>query len=248
MLGSWSWIMPVFVAMSAFGGLSVHIMTSSRLCFVGARQGHLPDMLALINVKKLTPAPSLIFLGFLSLCMLCTSDVYTLIDYSSFIESMFIMWSVAGLLWLRYKEPSLPRPIKVSLVIPILFLLICCFLVFLPIYVRPYEVGAGLLITATGIPFYFVGIYWQNKPQWFISMSQKLTASIQKLTLAVKEDWLYKSANWVEFNSIEYLLKLVQMTMIYQDQILIFLSFLGQILFYSFFKWSLLKWLFLAFF
>jgi len=188
MLGSWSWIMPVFVAMSAFGGLSVHIMTSSRLCFVGARQGHLPDMLALINVKKLTPAPSLIFLGFLSLCMLCTSDVYTLIDYSSFIESMFIMWSVAGLLWLRYKEPSLPRPIKVSLVIPILFLLICCFLVFLPIYVRPYEVGAGLLITATGIPFYFVGIYWQNKPQWFISMSQKLTASIQKLTLAVKED------------------------------------------------------------
>ncbi len=45
--------------------------------------------------------------------MLCTSDVYTLIDYAAFVESMFLMWSVAGLLWLRYKEPNLHRPIKV---------------------------------------------------------------------------------------------------------------------------------------
>jgi amino acid transporter len=105
-----------------------------RLCFVGARQGHLPDMLALINIQKFTPAPSLIFLviaiilefngslfiynffsvqGIVSLAMLCTSDVYTLIDYAAFVESMFLMWSVAGLLWLRYKEPNLHRPIKV---------------------------------------------------------------------------------------------------------------------------------------
>lgn len=30
MLGMMNWLMPVCVAMSAFGGLSVHIMTSSR--------------------------------------------------------------------------------------------------------------------------------------------------------------------------------------------------------------------------
>ena len=53
--------------------------------------------------------------GILSLVMLCTSDVYQLIDYAAFVESMFIMWSVAGLLWLRYKQPDLPRPIKVCL-------------------------------------------------------------------------------------------------------------------------------------
>ena len=29
-LGIMSWVMPLFVAFSAFGGLSVHIMTSSR--------------------------------------------------------------------------------------------------------------------------------------------------------------------------------------------------------------------------
>lgn len=60
-LGIFSWIMPVLVAASAFGGLSVHIMTSSRMCFVGARNGHFPAMLSHISVDKLTPTPALVF-------------------------------------------------------------------------------------------------------------------------------------------------------------------------------------------
>lgn len=188
MLGPMAWVMPVFVAMAAFGGLSVHIMTSSRLCFVGARQGHLPDMLALINVHRMTPVPSLIFLGILSLAMLCTSDIYQLIDYAAFVESMFLMWSVAGLLWLRHTQPDLPRPIKVHLSIPIMFLIISAFLVSLPAYVRPLEVGAGLLITASGIPVYFLGVYWKNKPMWFQKCFYEATQVVQKLTVSVKQE------------------------------------------------------------
>lgn len=56
------WLIPILVSVSAFGGLSVHIMTSSRMCFVGARNGHMPAILAHINVNKFTPTPSLIFL------------------------------------------------------------------------------------------------------------------------------------------------------------------------------------------
>lgn len=56
------WVIPIMVAVSAFGGLSVHIMTSSRMCFVGARNGHMPAILSHINVNKYTPTPSLVFL------------------------------------------------------------------------------------------------------------------------------------------------------------------------------------------
>lgn len=61
-LGMMSWIMPVLVAASAFGGLSVHIMTSSRMCFVGARNGHFPEMLSHINLNRFAPTPALVFL------------------------------------------------------------------------------------------------------------------------------------------------------------------------------------------
>lgn len=57
-----SWIMPFFVACSTFGALNGAIFASARLFFVGARQGHLPKAIALINVDQFTPVPSLVFL------------------------------------------------------------------------------------------------------------------------------------------------------------------------------------------
>lgn len=107
------WIIPILVAISAFGGLSVHIMTSSRMCFVGARNGHMPTILSHINIDKYTPTPSLVFLCILSLIMVCIPDVYVLITYSSIVESFFIMLSVSGVLYFRWKRPNMERPIKV---------------------------------------------------------------------------------------------------------------------------------------
>jgi len=49
----------------------------------------------------------------LSLIMLCTGDIFVLITYCSIVESFFIMISIAGILWLRYKRPNMKRPIKV---------------------------------------------------------------------------------------------------------------------------------------
>ncbi|XP_014217404.1 Y+L amino acid transporter 2 [Copidosoma floridanum] len=187
-LSSVAWIIPVMVAISAFGGLSVHIMTSSRMCFVGARNGHFPAMLSFINVDRFTPTPALVFLCILSLAMLCTSDVFVLITYCSIVESTFIMFSVAGILWLRYKRPQMNRPIKVSLWIPVTFVLICAFLVLVPCFERPIEVFMGVAITLSGIPAYFIGVAWKKKPKTFQKLNDKLTATTQKLLMSAKEE------------------------------------------------------------
>ncbi|XP_046739285.1 Y+L amino acid transporter 2 [Diprion similis] len=187
-LGVMSWTIPLMVAISAFGGLSVHIMTSSRMCFVGARNGQFPAMLSHINVSKLTPTPALVFLCILSLCMLCTSDVFVLITYCSIVETFFITLSIAGVLWLRYKRPNMERPIKVSLWVPITFVMICIFLIVVSCYQAPFEVGIGTLITLSGIPAYYIGIVWKNKPKSFQRQYHRITCTMQKLFVAAREE------------------------------------------------------------
>lgn len=47
--------------------------------------------------------------------MLCTSDMYTLINYVGFINYLFYGVTVAGQIVLRIKQPNIPRPIKVGI-------------------------------------------------------------------------------------------------------------------------------------
>ncbi|XP_016349808.1 large neutral amino acids transporter small subunit 2-like [Sinocyclocheilus anshuiensis] len=130
LLGVMSLIMPISVALSTFGGLNGSLFTSSRLFFAGAREGHLPRLLAMIHVNRCTPIPALLFTCISTLLMLCTSDIYTLINYVGFINYLFYGVSVAGQIVLRIKEPDIHRPIKVSLAWPVIFLIFWTFLVY----------------------------------------------------------------------------------------------------------------------
>ncbi|ELT93754.1 hypothetical protein CAPTEDRAFT_212253 [Capitella teleta] len=188
MLGVMAWIMPFFVAASTFGGLNGVIFTAARLFFVGARNGHMPDCLALINIKFITPLPAIIFQCLMTLLMLVSGDVYVLINYASFVESLFIGISIAGLLWLRYKRPNMERPIKVHLVFPIFFMFIMLYLIIFPLFNNASECFMGLVVIATGVPVYWLCVVWQRKPKVITSCLEKFTILSQKLFLAVEEE------------------------------------------------------------
>lgn len=51
----------------------------------------------------------------LSLFMLVISDVHVLITYSMIVESFFITLSVSAVLYFRYSQPNMVRPIKVRM-------------------------------------------------------------------------------------------------------------------------------------
>lgn len=99
--------------------------------------------------------------------MLCLNDIHKLITYCTIVESFFVTLSVSGLLYLRYTKPNITRPIKVNLVVPIIFVIICIFLLIMPCVEKPFEVGMGVIITLSGIPAYYFGVYKTEKPDWY---------------------------------------------------------------------------------
>ncbi|XP_046370139.1 large neutral amino acids transporter small subunit 2-like [Haliotis rufescens] len=182
------WIMPIFVSLSTFGGVNGILFTTARLFYVGGREGHMPQILSMVQVQRMTPLPAVLFMGLLSLVYLASSDIYALINYVGFATWLSIGLSVVVLLYLRWKRPNMPRPIKVHLFWPILYTLCSIYLVVLPLYASPVETGIGCAIIATGVPVYFIFVYWTNKPQVFDNFMESTTTMLQKLLVVVPED------------------------------------------------------------
>ena len=109
-----AWLMPLSVAFSTFGAANGTIFAAGRLCYVASREGHLVDVLSFVHVKKLTPAPAVLFHAVVALGMVLSGSIEGLIDFFSFTVWIFYGMSMVALLVLRYKEPQLPRPYKVG--------------------------------------------------------------------------------------------------------------------------------------
>jgi len=182
------WIMPVFVSLSCFGGVNGILFTTSRLFYVGGREGHMPQILSMVQIQRQTPFPAVLFMGLLSLCYLASSDIYALINYVGFATWLSIGMSIVVLLYLRWKRPEMHRPIKVALIWPIIYTIVTIYLVILPLVTAPGQTGIGLLIICTGIPVYMIFVAWESKPKVFYEYMDGMTTFFQKLFMVVPEN------------------------------------------------------------
>uniref|UniRef100_S4P8K7 JhI-21 n=2 Tax=Pararge aegeria TaxID=116150 RepID=S4P8K7_9NEOP len=188
LFGAWSWVIPVFVALSTFGGVNGVLFTSARLFATGAQEGHMPGFFTLFHIDKQTPIPSLIFTCFFSLLMLTNSNVFDLINYFSQTLWLSVGASVVGMLWLRKTKPDMQRPIRVHLAIPYLFLIAIACLVIIPAITNPMDTAIGLAILLSGIPVYYVCVKWKTKPNCYDAFSGCILRFFQKLCSCIYVD------------------------------------------------------------
>lgn len=139
----------------------------------------------MIHVKRHTPLAAVFVLYPMTMLLLFVGDLYSLLNFMSFLRWLFIGIVVLGLIYLRFTKPDLPRPFRVPLFIPVVFCIMCFFMVFMSLYSDPVNTGIGFAISLTGIPAYYIFIYFDHKPKWLRRALDSLNRTVQIILVVV---------------------------------------------------------------
>ncbi|XP_008484283.1 b(0,+)-type amino acid transporter 1 [Diaphorina citri] len=163
-LGVMAWLMPLSVTISTFGSANGTLFAAGRLCFAAGREGHLLDILSYVHIRRLTPAPGLIFHSIIAILMIMAGNIESLIDFFSFTAWIFYGGAMLALIVMRYTRPNFPRPYKVPIIIPIGVLIISFYLVVGPIMDSPkFEYLYATIFIFSGLFLYIPMVHYNFK-------------------------------------------------------------------------------------
>ncbi|MGH7770695.1 MAG: APC family permease [Candidatus Binatia bacterium] len=108
-LGTW---LTVTGLVSAVGLLNALLCTSSRVPYAMAGRGTLPAPLAKLHPRYATPWVAII-VNSVGVAALIPFSFQDLVQVDMFLYALALVFEFAALVWLRLKEPEMPRPYRI---------------------------------------------------------------------------------------------------------------------------------------
>ncbi|KAI0980167.1 hypothetical protein GJ496_005968 [Pomphorhynchus laevis] len=178
------YVLPLFVALSALGGLNGNLFTISRMFFVAGRDGMAPSITATKHLHFNTPIVPAVFEGLLGCMYVCVGDIEQLLKYLSFTYWLVCLFAVISLFVLRkkYKLPEGVEGVNAGKICPLIFIFVILVLNFISIAgsrkeSKDFFIGMGIILS--GVPVYLLFIAWR-KPESLQSKLKNFTIVMQK--------------------------------------------------------------------
>ena len=155
------WI-TITMIISSFGTLHASFLTSPRVPYAMARDGHFFSFARRIQPVFHTPSGALIFQGFVAILLVLTGTYQELYSLELFAIWAFLALTAIALIRLRKKEPTLPRSYLVWGYpwTPLAFGAAAVAISVNLWLVRPGRSSIGLAVILLGIPFFN---FWRRK-------------------------------------------------------------------------------------
>lgn len=114
--------------------------------------------------KDIADAPinAIILNALLSIFFIALGDFRSLVTFNGLAEYTFFFLTVLGAVILRFREPDLYRPYKPVLVVPVVFTLVCGFVLVRGAVFAPTQALVLVALWVLGYAFY---VWWQQEEE-----------------------------------------------------------------------------------
>jgi basic amino acid/polyamine antiporter, APA family len=154
-----AWSITLLIVVSTLGAINATIFTGARTNYALGKDFAVFSFLGRWHRSTQSPPPALLVQAAIALFLvflgtLTRRGFETMVDYTAPAFWFFFLLTSLSLLVLRFKEPEVPRPFKVPFypVTPILFCLICAYLLYSSLVYTGIGALVGVAILIAGVP------------------------------------------------------------------------------------------------
>lgn len=150
-------IMGVVSIVSLTAGLSAWTFAGPRVYYAMARDGVFFAAAGRVHARHKTPTVAIVAQAAWTSVLILSGSADSLTGYTGFAITLFSGVAVAAVFVLRARDPEAPRPFKALgyPFTPAIFVAVSLAMVVNAIWSNPGPSGAGAIIIAAGVPFYF---------------------------------------------------------------------------------------------